>query len=67
MPIEVKTSVHTKARSLDLYMKTYSPNYAVRISEKNFGFENNIKSVPLYAVFVCSKCKFPPLEVEGEI
>ena len=51
VPIEVKTSVHTKARSLDLYMKTYSPNYAVRISEKNFGFENNIKSVPLYAVF----------------
>lgn len=51
VPIEVKTSVQTKARSLDLYMKTYSPNYAVRISEKNFGFENNIKSVPLYAVF----------------
>ena len=28
-----------------------SPKYAIRISEKNFGFENNIKSVPLYAVF----------------
>lgn len=51
VPIEVKTSIHTKARSLDLYMKTYNPNYAIRISEKNFGFENNIKSVPLYAVF----------------
>lgn len=51
IPIEVKTSVHTKARSLDLYMKKYNPNYAIRISEKNFGFENRIKSVPLYAVF----------------
>ncbi|MBO5349229.1 MAG: ATP-binding protein [Clostridia bacterium] len=51
VPIEVRTSVHTKARSLDLYMKTYNPKYAIRISEKNFGFENNIKSVPLYAVF----------------
>lgn len=51
VPIEVKTSIHTKSRSLDLYMKTYNPKYAVRISEKNFGFENNIKSVPLYAVF----------------
>lgn len=51
IPIEVKTSIHTKARSLDLYMKTYNPKYAIRISEKNFGFENNIKSVPLYAVF----------------
>lgn len=51
VPIEVKTSTHTKSRSLDLYMKTYYPKYAIRISEKNFGFENNIKSVPLYAVF----------------
>ena len=51
IPIEVKTSIHTKARSLDLYMKRYAPKYAIRISEKNFGFENNIKSVPLYAVF----------------
>lgn len=51
VPIEVKTSTHTKSRSLDLYIKTYNPNYAIRISEKNFGFENNIKSVPLYAVF----------------
>lgn len=51
VPIEVKTSTHTKSRSLDLYIKTYNPKYAIRISEKNFGFENNIKSVPLYAVF----------------
>ena len=51
IPIEVKTSTHTKARSLDIYMKTYSAKYAIRISEKNFGFENNIKSVTLYAVF----------------
>lgn len=51
VPIEVKTSVHTKSRSLDIYMKNYNPNYAIRISEKNFGLENNIKSVPLYAVF----------------
>ena len=51
IPIEVKTSIHTKTRSLDMYMKKYDPRYAIRISEKNFGFENNIKSVPLYAVF----------------
>lgn len=51
IPIEVKTSIHTKSRSLDIYMKTYNPKYGVRISEKNFGFESNIKSVPLYAVF----------------
>ncbi len=51
LPIEVKSSINTKSRSLDLYMKTYNPKYAIRISEKNFGFENNIKSIPLYAVF----------------
>lgn len=51
IPIEVKTSTHTKSRSLDLYCKSYNPEYAIRISEKNFGLENNIKSVPLYAVF----------------
>ena len=51
IPIEVKTSTHIKSRSLDMYIKTYNPKYAIRISEKNFGFENNIRSVPLYAVF----------------
>ena len=51
VPIEVKSSIRTKSRSLDVYMKKYKPNYAIRISEKNFGFENGIKSVPLYAVF----------------
>ena len=33
----------------------YHPKYAIRISEKNFGFENNVKSVPLYAVFCITK------------
>ena len=34
-----------------LYMKRYNPQYAIRISTKNFGFANNIKSLPLYATF----------------
>ena len=33
-------------------MKRYNPKYAIRVSSKNFGFENNIKSVPLYATFL---------------
>ncbi|MDO8675359.1 MAG: AAA family ATPase [Candidatus Omnitrophota bacterium] len=51
IPVEVKASAHTKSRSLSVYKKMYSPPYAIRISARNFGFENNIKSVPLYAVF----------------
>lgn len=25
--------------------------YAIRVSAKNFGFENEIRSIPLYALF----------------
>ncbi|MCX5679388.1 MAG: ATP-binding protein [Candidatus Omnitrophica bacterium] len=51
IPIEVKSSAHTRSRSLSVYKSKYNPSYAIRISAKNFGFENQIKSVPLYAVF----------------
>ena len=51
IPVEVKSSDNVRARSLAIYIKNYNPNYAIRISSKNFGFENGIKSVPLYAVF----------------
>jgi len=33
-------------------MKKYGPEYAVRVSGKNFGFEYGIKSVPLYAAYL---------------
>ncbi|MCL2201715.1 MAG: ATP-binding protein [Oscillospiraceae bacterium] len=49
--VEVKAGIRTKSRSLNLFTEKYSPAYSIRISSKNFGFENNIKSVPLYAVF----------------
>lgn len=51
IPIEVKSSNNTRSKSLNVYMQNYKPNYSIRISTKNFGFENNIKSVPLYATF----------------
>ncbi|MCL2253260.1 MAG: ATP-binding protein [Lachnospiraceae bacterium] len=51
IPVEVKAGDSTRSRSLDVFMKKYKSNYAIRISAKNFGFENSIKSVPLYAVF----------------
>lgn len=49
IPIEVKSSDRVKSTSLNNYIKKYSPKYSIRISTRNFGFENNIKSVPLYA------------------
>ncbi len=39
------------AKSLQTYVKNYSPKYSIRLSTRNFGYENNIKSIPLYAVF----------------
>lgn len=51
IPIEVKSSEHTRSKSLNYYMDNYHPDFAVRISTKNFGNENGIVSVPLYAVF----------------
>ncbi|MDR0897146.1 MAG: DUF4143 domain-containing protein [Oscillospiraceae bacterium] len=51
VPIEVKTGLRTTSKSLNLFMQKYKPAYAMRISGKNFGFENGIKAVPLYAAF----------------
>jgi hypothetical protein len=51
VPIEVKARENVKSRSLSVYVKHYHPDYSIRISGKNFGFENGVLSVPLYAVF----------------
>lgn len=52
IPIEVKAGENIKSKSLDNYVKTFNPKYSIRISARNFGFENNIKSIPLYAVYL---------------
>ena len=52
IPIEVKANDNTSSKSLNVYMQRYKPEYGIRISTKNFGFKNNIKSVPLYATFL---------------
>ncbi len=51
IPIEVKSADNTKAKSLKVYMDTYKPDYAIKLSAKNFGFEDGKKTVPLYAAF----------------
>ena len=55
IPVEVKSGRRTNSKSLNEYIKKYNPKYSIRISSKNFGFENDIKSVPLYAVFCINK------------
>lgn len=51
IPIEVKSADNTRAKSLKVYMDTYEPDYAIKLSVKNFAFEDRKKIVPLYAAF----------------
>jgi len=51
IPVEVKAGDTTKSKSLSVFNEKFKPKYSIRISSKNFGFDNNIKSIPLYAVF----------------
>lgn len=51
IPIEVKSGDNVTSDSLKEYVKRYEPAYSIRLSMRNFGFENNILSIPLYATF----------------
>jgi hypothetical protein len=51
IPIEVKAGIRTRSKSLNLFMQQYGCKLGYRISQKNFGRANGIKSIPLYATF----------------
>ena len=48
---EVKKGEHIRSRSLSVFVDSYKPAYSIRLSLKNFGEKNGLKSVPLYAAF----------------
>lgn len=52
IPIEVKASTNKRSRSLREYMNQYQPPQSIRLSRKNFGCVDGIKSVPFYAVYL---------------
>lgn len=52
IPVEVKASDNTSSKSLNYYINRYKPQYSIRLSTKNFGEVNGIKSIPLYASFL---------------
>lgn len=54
IPLEAKSADNVRAKSLKTYISAYEPPYAIRVSARNFGYENRIKSIPLYAVFLIS-------------
>lgn len=51
VPVEVKSADNTRAKSLKVYMDRYKPDYAIKLSAKNFAFEDNKLIIPLYATF----------------
>lgn len=50
VPVEVKAEVSQRARSLKAYCQKYRPEYAVRLSMKDYRQEEWLTNVPLYAV-----------------
>lgn len=51
IPIQVKSADNSKAKSLQQYLKQYDPPYGIKLSSKNFAFDNGKKTVPLYGAF----------------
>lgn len=56
-PIEVKSKAHVRATSLKNFMAKYVCERAIRISGKNFGKEESLLSVPLYAACLVAEVR----------
>lgn len=51
IPLACKAADNVRAKSLKLFFALFSTPYAIRVSAKNFCYENGLKSIPLYALF----------------
>jgi len=51
IPIEVKSADNMKAKSLAVYIDSYVPAYAIKLTAGNFGLESGKKTIPLFAAF----------------
>lgn len=51
IPIEVKAGENIHARSMKHFKSMYHPETVYHISERNFGEDGGVKSIPLYGVF----------------
>ena len=51
VPIEIHETKNTRSKSISILKQKANFDYAIKISTKNFDFSNQIKYVPIYAVF----------------
>jgi predicted AAA+ superfamily ATPase len=50
VPVEVKSGIHKRSKSLEIYRELYNPARAVRTTMNNFGITDNLYSIPLYMI-----------------
>ena len=50
IPIEVKSGIRKRSKSLDVYRELYRPTHAVRATLNNLGKTGSLYSVPLYVI-----------------
>ena len=48
IPIEVKSGIRKKSKSLEIYRELYNPAQAIRTTLNNFGIADGLYSIPLY-------------------
>jgi predicted AAA+ superfamily ATPase len=51
LPLEAKSADNVRSKSLRTYAASYKPSVSLRVSSRNFGLENGIRSLPLYSLF----------------
>jgi len=57
-PVEVKSGLSRKGKSLNVYKSKYKPLNVIRISPRNFTKDNNFVNIPLYAASTLFKRNF---------
>jgi len=50
IPVEVKSDVNVRSKSLSVYRKKYNPDISIRYSLKNFKYDNGVLNIPLFMV-----------------
>jgi len=58
IPIEVKSSINLKAKSLMVYREKFNPKIEIRTSLANFSKQGNLFDIPLYAIGELEKIIF---------
>jgi predicted AAA+ superfamily ATPase len=55
VPIEVKSGMNVKAKSLRLFRETYAPKISVRFSLKSTRIDNDLLNISLFSMFLCEQ------------